>query len=420
MLVPAVALGCALLLAQTEGEEARVADVLPVLRVEPAEPPVIQPPASPLPRQDWYAPKVCLRLPPTKEVPSGQWRAQCDAKARRCLVAPRYERDAEGQETERPLERVRACTEEFHTPDAALLKTYRLEPAVAEAPPGWYRDERGRVMQFNFDLNRRLWLGGAWAPLWREGDAAGRMRADFGIAVEIPGEGRRLHRLRFIETELYLGDLAGFDSTLMRYDFSVERKEPLFRVTTFFGKPRRYDIDINLGLWMEVLHAEELERGATEAGFLTWGAVHATLDLWHSKDLVSYVRVRAGPSVERDYKNGFTTLVPGAVLEGDLTLDRDGFHHLRLGVEAEKVLLAQRVEGRPLRPERLRVSAGYEFILLAINDQPLSLVVDGRGAWREDLANVPARWEWSAAAGLRYSLWAPARRSAPKAPDVGE
>ncbi|MCP3145273.1 hypothetical protein [Pyxidicoccus xibeiensis] len=416
MPVPAVALGCALLLAQAEGDaplEARMKDVLSQVELGLASPPVIQPPASPLPIQEWTRGTVCLTLPPTKAVPSGRWRAQCDDATRRCLVAPMYELDAEGQETPRPLERVTACTDESYVDDSPRLKTYRLEPAVADAPPGWYRDERGRVMQFNFDLHRRIWLGGAWAPLVRDGEVEGRMRADFGIAHEVSAdEGKRLHRLRFLETELYLGE-PSFDATALRYDFSVERDEPLFRVTTFFGEPRRHDIHINLGVWLEVLHAEELERGATEAGFLTFGAVHATLDLWHSRDLVSYVRVRAGPSVERDYKNGFSTLVPGAALEGDLTLDRDGFHHLRLGVEAEKVLLAPSVEGRPPRPERLRAYAGYELILLAINDQPLSLVVDGRGAWRSDLADVPARWEWSGSAGLRFSLWAPARRSAP-------
>ena len=420
MLVPAVALGCALLLAQAGGEanlEARVKDILPALGVgaqagEPARPPVIQPPASPLPMLDWYTTSVCLTLPPTQAVPSGQWRAQCDAAKQRCLVTPRYELDAAGVETDLPLERVLDCASEAYVSDAAKLKTYRLEPAIAEAPPGWYRDERGRVMQFNFDLHRRIWLGGAWAPLLRDGEVLGRTRADFGIALETGS--KRLHRFRLLETELYLGE-PSFEMAVLRYDNSSAREEPLFRVTTFFGEPRRYDVNINLGLWLEVLHVEELERDATQAGFLTWGAVHATLDLWHSKDLVSYVRVRAGPSVERDYKNGFSTLVPGAALEGDLTLDRDGFHHLRLGVEAEKVLLAPTVEGRPPRPERLRVRAGYELILLAINDQPLSLVVDGRGVWCNDLANVPARWEWSAAAGLRFSLWAPARQSAPRA-----
>jgi hypothetical protein len=419
MLVPAVALSCALLLAQAGGEEeslrARLKEALPGLA-----PPVIQPPASPLPVQEWGERTVCMTLPPTKAVPSGKWRAQCDDATRRCLISPQHELDADGQESERELERVTSCTYESYMDrdDVAKLKTYRLEPAQAEAPPGWYRDERGRVMQFNFDLNRRVWLGGAWSPLMRDGEVQGRVRADFGISTEVQGRDR-LHRFRFLETELHLGE-PSLEAAVLRYDSSVERDEPLFRITTFFGKPRRYDIDVNLGMWMEVLAVEELERGTREAGFLTLGALHATLDLWHSKDMVSYVRVRAGPALERDYKQGFYTLVPGAALEADLTLDRDGFHHLRFGVEAEKVLLARAVEGRPQRPERLRARAGYELILLAINDQPVSLVVDGRGTWRDDIPGLAPGWEWSAAAGLRFSLWAPARRSAPLGQAAGQ
>ncbi|NTX33523.1 hypothetical protein HUA78_03650 [Myxococcus sp. CA033] len=412
MLVSAVTLGCALLLGQVEGGPP--AEVTPV-EVAPAEvaPPIIQPPAVPLPFQDSERPALCLELPPTPNVPSGQWRAQCSHEQRRCLITPRRELDVDGQETERFLERVRPCVPEEAAPvPNEELRTYRLEPSIADAPPGWYRDERGRVMQFNFDLHRRVWLGGAWSPLW-PGDEAreDRVRLDFGIALELAAR-KRLHRLHFLETELSLGE-PSIDFSLLRYDFSVERDEPLFRITTFFGEPRRYDVSINLGVWLETLRVEDLERGQARGGFLTWGTLHATLDLWHSRDLVSYVRVRAGPSAERDYENGISTLVPGAALEGNLTLDRDGFHHLRFGVEAEKVLLSRAVEGRPLRPERLRLSAGYELILLAINDQPLSLVADARGVWRNDIAFLPERWEWSASAGLRFSLWAPARRSAP-------
>ncbi|WP_254036774.1 hypothetical protein [Myxococcus guangdongensis] len=375
----------------------------------------IQPPAHPLPVQDPERPVVCLTLPPTPAVPSGYWRAQCDSRERRCLIAPQHELDMDGRETDRMLERARGCILERDTSiPADALRQYRLEPSIADAPPGWYRDERGRVMQFNFDLHRRIWLGGAWSPLWREGvPREDRVRLDFGIALEISEE-RHLHRLRVLETEVVLGQRT-LDSTLLRYDFSVERNDPLFRITTFFGEPRRYDISLDMGLWLEALRVEEVERGELQGGFLTWGSVHATLDLWHSRDMVSYVRVRAGPSAERDYENDVNSLVPGAVLEADLTLDRDGFHHLRVGVEAEKVLLSRAILGRPLRPERLKVSAGYERILIAINDQPLSLVVDARGMWRNDIPYLPQRWEWSASAGLRFSLWAPARRSAPTA-----
>lgn len=406
MLVSAVTLSCALLFGQVEAPD-----------LPPHSPPalVLQPASNPLPVQDAERLVVCLEFAPTKEVPSGRWRAQCDHETRTCLITPSHELDPGGTETERLLERVRTCVSEIHAPvPGDSLKTYQMVPSIADAPPGWYRDERGRVMQFNFDLHRRIWLGGAWSPLQTPAKVLeNRVRLDFGISLEFPSE-KRMHRMRMLETELFLGE-PSVDTTLFQYDFSVERDEPLFRVTTFVGKPRRHDISLNVGTWIEVLRVEELERGGLEGGFLTWGTVHATLDLWHSKDLVSFVRVRAGPSAERDYKNNVSMLVPGAVLEGDLTLDRDGFHHLRFGVEAEKLLLSREVEGRPLRPERLKLSAGYELILLAINDQPLSLVADARGSWRNDIPNLPPRWEWSASAGLRFSLWAPARRTAPMA-----
>jgi hypothetical protein len=328
-------------------------------------------------------------------------------------VAPAHELDADGVETQRPLERLQGCGA-FVQGGSRAEEGYRLLPAIADAPPGWYRDERGRVMQFNFDLHRRVWLGAAWAPLWRDGETErGRVRMDFGVRTEfLSNDERVLNRFSFLETELVLGPQRGLDATLMRYDFSTDRDRPFLRLTTFLGKPRRFDVGADLGAWFEVVRWEQLERNGTEASFLTIAATHATLDVWHSRDMVSYVRLRAGPALELDRTNDFGTLVPGAALEGDFTLDPNGFHHLRLGVEAEKVFLDQEVEGRPLNPERLTVRAGYETILLALNDQPLSLVLDGRGQWRSDLAGVPARWEWSAQAGLRFSMWAPARRTA--------
>lgn len=420
MSIPAAVVGCALLLSQVESG-AGAPESPPPERPSPAPArPVSGPPefpldpATPLPALRADAPIFCAEFPPTERMPSGTYRMQCDEVRKECLLAPAHELDADGVETELPLERVRMCTVFVQGTERAQ-EGYRFLPAVADAPPGWYRDERGRVMQFNFDLHRRVWLGAAWAPLWKREwpEALGRMRMDFGIRTESPADdGRVLNRFTFLDTELFLGPHQSLDATLLRYDFSTDRDRPLLRVSTFLGKPRRFDIGADMGAWFEVLRLEQLHRDGTEASFLTIAATHATLDLWHSRDLVSFIRVRAGPSLERDRTNGFSTLVPGAALEGDFTLDPHGFHHLRFGVEAEKVYLDKEVEGRPLNPERLNVRAGYEAILLALNDQPLSLVLDGRGTWRSDLPGVSADWEWSAQAGLRFSLWAPARRSA--------
>lgn len=435
MFIQVAALGCALLLSQVEGTTDTSQAETPQQEQSPTEqtpdppstsapdlsednpPGFTMTPEEPRPSLRYDQPVVCTRLPPTKEVPSGEYRMQCDPMTRRCLIAPNHELDPDGVETDRPLLRASFCERYETSASTRTREGYRFVPSIAEAPPGWYRDEQGRVMQFNFDLHRRIWLGGAWAPLFRGDDVTrDRIRVDFGIQTEIPGgeEDHRLHRFTFLETELYLGE-PSLDVTLMRYDFNVERRVPLFRVTTFFGKPRRWDLGLNLGAWVEVLHQESIERSDAELSLLTWGAMHGTLDLWHSRDLVSYVRLRVGPGIERDRTHGITTLVPTAAMEGDITLDTDGFHHLLFSIEAEKVLLADRVEGRPLRPERLKLRAGYELILLAINDQPVSVVVDGRGGWRNDIPNLDPTWEWSGQAGLRVSLWAPARRSAPLA-----
>ncbi len=419
MIIQAAALGCALLLSQVEGSEAvDPPDTSEAEHQQPNPTGLTLALEEPRPALRYDQPVVCAPLFKTTEVPSGYYRMQCDAATRRCLVAPFRELDPEGVETQRPLLRTSACLPAEKDAHTLAAEGYRFVPAFAEAPPGWYRDERGRVMQFNFDLHRRIWLGGAWAPLFGGGrpSQGDRLRVDFGIQTEFPGgdDDDRLHRLTFLETEAYLG-APGLNVTALRYDVNVERTVPLFRITTFFGKPRRIDVGLNLGAWVEVMRQESIERGDAELSLLTWGAAHGTLDLWHSRDLSSYIRVRAGPALERDRTHGLTTLVPTVALEGDLTLDTDGLHHLRFAAEGQKVLLSEAVAGRPLRPERVKLRAGYELILLAINDQPVSLVVDGRGVLRNDIPNLDTAWEWSAQTGLRVSLWAPARRNAPQA-----
>lgn len=422
MSITAAALASALLLSQVESEGHRLERLLEERSThEQTLPEAPLPPfpvdgATDRPKMRAEEKVLCARFPPTKQVPSGTYRLQCNEETRECLVAPAHELDSDGEETDRLLERVAFC-EPFIDGATRAQEGYRFVAATADAPWGWYRDERGRVMQFNFDLHRRVWLGAAWAPLWSQDEErmVNRLRMDFGIRTEFPSDDRHyLHRLSFLDTELYLGERRGLDFTLLHYDYSADRDRPFMRVTTFLGKPRRLDLEANVGGYFEAGRLEWLRREGTEASFLTLGTAHLTLDLWHSRDMVSFIRVRGGPSLEQDRTNHMATLVAGAALEGDLTLDADGFHHVTFGTEAERVYLDDAVEGRPLHPERLRLRAGYEAILLALNDQPVSFVLDGRGTWRSDLAGVPAVWEWSAQAGLRFSLWAPARRLPPR------
>lgn len=409
----------ALVLSQVEAPSPEDPSHAPRHSVPPRPlPSVTQTHESPLPLMNPEGPIGCVQLAPTPQVPSGLYRAQCDEATKRCLVAPSAELEPDGTESLRPLERLAPCDYQLQDRLRHDLADYTFEPAIADASPGWYRDERGRVMQFNFDLHRRVWLGGGWAPEWTDGAPGllSRGRVDFGFTTEFPsGHADRVHRITLLDTQLVLGAHSTLDGVLFRYDTNVRPRAPQLRVSTFIGPPHRFDLSIDMGWWLELVRIEQLRREGVFASYVRLGDLQLTLDLWHSMDLASYVRVRAGPSLEYDGGHGFFTLVPSATLEGDLTLDRDGFHHFTFGASAEKVFFDPVREGRPQHPERLRTRVGYELILLAINDQPLSLVVDAHGQQRDDIEGVPARWEWSVQTGLRFSLWAPVRRSAPLA-----
>lgn len=397
----------------------------PTLNLDAQGRPPVEKPAANLPLMRFDLPISCGFLQPTPQVPSGHFRIQCDDTTRVCLVAPLRELTDEGVEGNEPLARVNECGvyPEDDFGGKYRREGYRFVPAIAEAPPGWVRDERGRVMQVNFDLHRRIYLGFEYAPIILPGTAPAlvpsgtqdttRFRTEFGIEVEFPGEDAEptLHRLHLLQSEFFF-DTYSAESTLVRYDYSVDRSAPFLRLTTFFGQPRRFDLNLDAAGYFEALHLEWLRRGGETSTFLTLGDAEVTFDLWHSKDLVSYVRLRGGAAAEQDVLRKFLTLKPVAAVEGDFTLDQDGFHHLSFQVQGEKLLFDKAVLGRTLNPQRLRARAAYEVIFIAINDQPLTLYLDARATYRDDLPTQPAGWEYQGGAGLRFSFWAPARRSA--------
>ncbi len=398
------------------GEGSGEAPALPPAEANLARPQV-EPAKGALPQMHYDQVVHCGVLRSSPQVPSGQYRIQCNDKIKVCLATPTHVLFDDGTEGPEPLTRVVECAT-YSREDWAVKarEGYRFLPAIADAPPGWVRDERGRVMQVSFDLNRRVYLGAAYAPTASRLNPAfgGRTRADFGVAIEFPGEeGNVLNRIHLLESEIFLGASTEIDTTLIRYDWSVSRQAPLFWITTFFGSAVRHDFSFDAGGWFEALHLESVKRGDQEANnFLTLGSAQLTLDLWHSRDLVSYLRVRAGPAAEVDTARGFTSLKGQAALDGNLTFDADGFHHAHLLVTAEQLYFDPVVEGRAVNPSRLKIRAGYEVVFIAINDYPLSLVLDARATWRDDLPGVLPGWEYGGEAGLRFSFWAPARRGA--------
>src|SRR5829696_2307571 len=85
----------------------------------------------------------------------------------------------------------------------AELKSSKVDAAVA-LPGGFYRDDRGRVMQVSFDLQQRLWLGAAYAPRRRLSgkEELAPVAFDFGFAQEwYSGDGRTRHRMAVMDGE---------------------------------------------------------------------------------------------------------------------------------------------------------------------------------------------------------------------------
>jgi hypothetical protein len=193
---------------------------------------------------------------------------------------------------------------------------------------------------------------------------------------------------------------------------------PLLRLVTFIGRPRRFDLDLDVGVWAEALRYETLRTGPGQRYERQVAlAAGLTFDLWHSRDLASFARLRAAGGYEepngRD--DGDWTVTPA--VEAELTLDRDGFHHLRLAAWSDAVLPSgagpDAASGLPLRRWRHQARAEYELVVASINDQPLSLVIAARGQKRDDVPGWPTGWLGEATAQLRFSLWAPPRRGAP-------
>ena len=377
------------------------------LALAAASPVQVLPSPEPVPRLDWNTQVVCGTLAPSKKVPSGRYRVQCTPQA--CLAAPNSV-VLDGEETGEELSRVAVCVGD--TVGADLTEWVAGRPvyeAVAEAPPGWYRDGRGRIMQVNFDLSRRVYFGGSWSPVLRPGGSTvGRGRAELGTSITWDSaDGELQHRLHFLETEVWLGNDVRYDVSAARYDGSVRRPTPLLWLTTFVGTPRRFDLDLNLSWAVELLRFD----GLGGKNFFTIGELDVVVDVWHSRDLDSYLRLRLGPALEDDLDVGRVYLRPTAAMELNVTLDRDGFHHLTGALQGEPLLWAPALDGRPQWPLRLKARVAYEVIVLAINDYPLSLVADLRAAWRDDVPALPG-WDFQADVGLRFSFWAPARRSA--------
>ena len=344
------------------------------------------------------------------------WRVQCSPTTKVCMYAANDELDSDGDRV-KPLERARTC--ELDAPfDRAKFEHdgFTFVAGRVDAPYGWMRDERQRVFQVNFDLRRRMYFGFAYTPqkvLDNPLDST-RTSIDFGLLVFnflSDGKTPTRHRIRLFEGQVHMQPFSA-EVVVAHYDVSRRFIDPLLRITTFVGRPQRHDMVLDLGLWTE---AGGLELHRTTLGnSQLWkhATAQVTLDLWQSANLDSFARIRTGLGLEgqRDDVNGYrSALAATSAFELDWVLDPEGFHNLKLELDHEIPRYFVAAPSSSKITQRFRAHLQYEAIILAINDQPLSLKLAAGGEKRDDIPGVPDQWAFILDAGLRFSLWAPPR-----------
>jgi len=290
-------------------------------------------------------------------------------------------------------------------------------PVIEAPPPGFFRDAEGRVFQVAFDLNQRFWLGLGYRHLFFEdGTDGGGLALDLGFRVDsLSSDTRKKTRWRVLEME-FLPSVEGrlrLEGSLMRFDTSTVGDRPFLKLTTFVGGPARHDLYLQGGWWMEVLGLEYRQlHGATPGGEtrLRFGAIGVHWDLWQDADMTSYVRLKVGGAIDSrfaDEEVAKVSLTPLAAVEGDITFDDAGFHHLTFASAAE-LELGPMTDGALDPKWRFDNRLAYEVIALAIDDQPISLRLGGRATHREGVIDGGG-WELAAEASLRMSFWVPPR-----------
>jgi len=362
-------------------------------------------------RMRWDRPVLCLFDGKGEPI-----YAQCDAARKRCL----FHRGCFGKtkgELCKPLERMKPCEEP--APDRRyeqlMANGTEFVPAIAEAPPGWRRDEAGRVFQTDFDMNRRVWLGGRWEPSYGPAsqERLGRAVVEMGIRAEMLSQDTRSrYRFRALVGQVALNPL-GVRGTAFRFDSSHESETPFLRFSTFWPEPRRHDLFLNVGWWVDVIGLEHRPRGTHDETHVRFAGAGGTWDLWHSSDMTSYFRLRLGAAFDDLYVKSAEhrhrlALTPVAALEADVIFDEAGMHRLTIASGYDTpVAWFEGEAGPPTFTQRFINSLAYETIVLAVNDQPITLRISGEGGYRDDVIEDAAGWEVRGGAGLRINFWAP-------------
>lgn len=278
------------------------------------------------------------------------------------------------------------------------------------APDGYMRDKNGRLFQVTFDMRKRFYIGSHWAPVFNQSDMdLQRVGFDFGFRTyNYRSYRNKRHRIKLLEGNVSMAPV-DFNILLFGYDLGIDRKEPAVWLTTFIGKPRRWDFGADIGWGMRLLRMDYHPMLSDNYIDLENVNFYVAWELHHAKRLANYVRFAIGPAygqllTGKEGESARHSIYPKASLEAEFQVGKTGRHHIGFELTGE---------ARPYFDEIRTIyyrglgRAFYEAVVLAVNDQPISLYLEGKAQYREDIPDAPEEWEYRGMAGLRFSFWAP-------------
>lgn len=306
----------------------------------------------------------------------------------------------------------------------------RLVPAIAEVPPGWDREPtHGHAYQTQFDFLDCVYIGGGWAPVYERSGSGGptpagvpfgRAQAEIGMdASVLSPHGRSRHDFQVLQGTATFPDFH-FNGVVFAYDYQQLHRRPLFWVTQFFTEPPTVSPSgIPLGWGFRVVTLEDRPPSSPTMLDVEVGELHLSWNPVQSADMYNRLRFEAGADVGKSWANttnmdesrwyaGFTAAMHARTAFGDR-----GKNYLFMDVSYQRPNLIAAGDLPAKTINRFKAQLAYEYVLIAINDQPLSLRLAANGVARDDLLTSARNVEIGGSAGLRFSFWAPPRLNQP-------
>ncbi|RDV37659.1 hypothetical protein DV096_14240 [Bradymonadaceae bacterium TMQ3] len=290
------------------------------------------------------------------------------------------------------------------------------EPSESlDPPPGYARDERGRLFQTSFDLRRRYYLGVYdMLRIYEDQTLRGNRHA---LMIEAGGQHEvfnphtsRRHRHRFVQGRLLLAPFE-IDALLYGYDLSRSIDEAPLWITTFIGEPRRFDVPIAVGRGGSVgrLHYRRTDLGDLMVLDLAEG--HIGWEFYQGESIEDYVILTTGVGVGVIHREGAGRIdvygAPEVGLRAAWTLTDDGLTQLAMQGRMQWAWNARTGEHWQMGSAQ----AAVEWSPLAINDQPITLFLAPELRYSQipvaELQGVEVR----GLLGLRLNLFVPPRHA---------